>query len=134
MLNHLFVYGTLRKNRKGAVHPYLRRNAVFISRASVPGKLYQVDTYPGAISAPAQSEYWVYGEVYRMLSRETVLRILDEYEECASHFPQPHEYQRLSETVTLISGKRMQAWVYWFRRPTSGLHQIESGDYFDYLP
>ncbi len=131
MLNHLFVYGTLRKEKDGALHPFLGNKAVYIGKASIPGKLYQVNTYPGAVPAPFQSNHVVYGEVYRLLKPEQILRILDDYEECATHFPQPHEYQRLPETVTLSDGKRIDAWVYWFRHSVKGLRQIKSGDYFD---
>jgi len=134
VLNHLFVYGTLRKTKSGIVHPYLSKSAVFIDKASIPGKLYQVDTYPGAIPAFAQSKCQVYGEVYLLLNPKHVLRVLDEYEECASHFPAPHEYQRLPETVAFLDGKPIRAWVYWFRHSIDGLRQIKSGDYFDYLP
>jgi len=134
VLNHLFVYGTLRKTKSGIVHPYLSKSAVFIDQASIPGKLYQVDTYPGAIPALAQSKYQIYGEVYFLLNPKHVLRVLDEYEECASHFCTPHEYQRLPETATFLDGSRIRAWVYWFRRPIESLRQIKSGDYFDYLP
>lgn len=95
------------------------------------GKLYLVGSYPGAVPAPASCGQVVHGEVYRLLKPEQTLRILDDYEECASHFPQPHEYQRLPETVTLVDGQRITAWVYWFRRSVLGLSQIKSGDYFD---
>ena len=133
LLNYLFVYGTLRKTQNGNLHPYLKNHAVFIDRASLPGKLYQVEHYPGAIPAPLGSQGLIYGEVYRLLQPEAVLSILDEYEECASHFPQPHEYRRAPETVILSNEKRLRAWVYWFCHPVSGLPQISSGDYFDYL-
>lgn len=134
MLNHLFVYGTLRKAKNGMLHPYLRKDAVFIDHASVPGRLYLVGPYPGAISVPAQAEHLVYGEVYRLLNPERVLRVLDEYEECASHFPQPHEYERLPQTVNLAGEGTVEAWIYWFRHPASRLRPIKSGDYFNYLP
>ncbi|MGY6274194.1 gamma-glutamylcyclotransferase family protein [Methylomonas sp. MgM2] len=133
MLNHLFVYGTLRRAKGGDFHPYLKDKATFIHSASVPGKLYQVDRYPGAIPAPYGSKSRVYGEVYRLFKPEGLLRVVDEYEECTEHFPQPHEYQRLAATVTLGDGKTTKAWVYWFRRSVYGLRQIPSGDYFDCL-
>lgn len=133
LLNCLFVYGTLRKAQNGNLHPYLKNRAVFIDQASLPGKLYEVAHYPGAIPAPANSQHLVYGEVYRLFQPSSVLSILDQYEECSSHFPEPHEYQRNPETVVLSNGKRLRAWVYWFRRPVSGLTQIASGDYFEFV-
>ena len=131
MLQYLFVYGTLRQTSNGSLHPYLKNRAVFISQAKLPGKLYQIRNYPGAVPSPANNECLVHGEVYRLLKPAELLRILDEYEECSRHFPKPHEYQRLAASVTLADGKQIQAWVYWFRHPTSGFRQIVSGDYFN---
>ena len=132
-MNHLFVYGTLRKTQRGKLHPYLKNNTLFIDNASLPGKLFQISDYPGAVPGPLYSRHLVYGEVYRLLRPNRVLHILDQYEECAPHFPKPHEYRRVAETVTLSNGKRLQAWVYWFCHPVTGLKQIRSGDYFDQL-
>ncbi|QPK64719.1 gamma-glutamylcyclotransferase [Methylomonas sp. LL1] len=132
MLRYLFVYGTLRKTQDGRLHPYLKKRAVFIDHASLPGKLYQIGCYPGAVPEPAASGFRVHGEVYRLLDPARLLPILDEYEECTGHFPQPHEYRRVSASVTLADGWPLKAWVYWFRHSTAGLRQISSGDYLDY--
>lgn len=134
MLHYLFVYGTLRKAQNGDIHPFLKNQTIFIDRASVPGKLYLIDTYPGAIPTAADSSGRIQGEVYRLLHPERLLPTLDEYEECTSHFPKPHEYQRQATHVILGNGKTIDAWIYWFRRPIKKLRQITSGDYFDYLP
>jgi gamma-glutamylcyclotransferase (GGCT)/AIG2-like uncharacterized protein YtfP len=131
MLEYLFVYGTLRQDRNGRMHHYLKNRAVFIDKASLPGKLYLILDYPGAVPSPDDSGHTVQGEVYRLRHPTTVLQQLDEYEECSSQFPKPHEYQRLETTVMLASGKPVQAWVYWFRHSISGLKQISSGDYLE---
>jgi len=134
MLNTLFVYGTLRKARNGELHPYLKQHAVFVGQAHLPGKLYQIDHYPGAIQVAAFSKLRIQGEVYRLSQPQTTLAVLDEYEECTPHFPMPHEYRRQAETVILANGTALNAWVYWFERPVCGLKPIDSGDYYPYLP
>ncbi|MGR8930099.1 MAG: gamma-glutamylcyclotransferase family protein [Gammaproteobacteria bacterium] len=131
MIKHLFVYGTLRKSRSGVVHPYLSNLCVFVDQASLPGRLFRVNHYPGAIPTPPHSRFRVYGEVYRMSHPVKLLDILDDYEECSSHFPTPHEYRRVPETVALANGGTVRAWIYWYRHSIAGLPEITSGDYFD---
>lgn len=130
MLNHIFVYGTLRKTVQGNLHPYLKNHAAFIGLASLPGRLFLVANYPGAIPSPNHSDHRICGELYRLLRPRQTLRLLDEYEECSERFPKPHEYQRRAETVKLDDGKTMMAWVYWYQYPTVGLKQLTSGDFF----
>lgn len=134
MLDYLFVYGSLRRAKNHSLHPYLNTHAVFIDRATLPGKLYHIASYPGAIPVHANDKSWIRGEVYRLLRPKLMLPILDHYEECTPQFPQPHEYQRRMSPVTLENGKILSAWVYWYGRPVAGLTQIATGDYFQYLP
>lgn len=134
MLDRLFVYGTLRKAQDGSLHPFLRGQAVFMDLATIPGELFHVAGYPGAVLAPVNILHVIHGEIYRLLRPEFTLRQLDEYEECAEHCPKPHEYQRRALSVTRLNGKSMPAWVYLYQRQTAGLRRIEGGDYFAFLP
>lgn len=133
MAQYLFVYGSLRKNRAGRTHPFLANRSRFIGNASIPGKLYRVRNYPGAVPDAIDSRNRVSGEVYQLLQPEKLLPILDDYEECTPRFPPPHEYQRVLNTVTLADNRELNCWVYLYRKPTIRLQRIESGDYFDYL-
>ena len=133
-INHLFVYGSLRKANDGSLHPLFKNQVAFIGTASLPGKLYRVDTYPGYISRLACNGFVVTGEVYRLNQPVRLLKNLDEYEECARHFPQPHEYKRLTKSVTLSNGRRLTCWVYVYNRQTAGLKEILDGDFLTYLP
>jgi gamma-glutamylcyclotransferase (GGCT)/AIG2-like uncharacterized protein YtfP len=133
MLQYLFVYGTLRKNKSGDLHTLLHNQARYINSASMPGKLYEIQHYPGAVPAIAASGCLVHGEVYLLLYPHRLLQVLDNYEECTDRFPQPHEYLRKQRAVTLTDGRILNAWTYLYYRPVSGLIQITSGDYFDYL-
>lgn len=133
MLEYLFVYGTLRKAKDGSVHPDLMQT-IFLNSASVSGKLYEVDNYPGLTLDFAGASQRVQGEVYRLLLPQQQLKKLDDYEECSELYPLPHEYQRMQTIVTLADGRAIKAWIYVFRHSIGGLKLITSGDYFAYLP
>ena len=133
-VNHLFVYGSLRKAIDGSLHAIFKNQAMFIGNASLPGKLYLIDNYPGLILIPTFCGYGVQGEMYRLIQPDRLLKNLDEYEECAKHFQQPHEYKRLTKSVILSNGRRLTCWAYIYNRPTAGLKEIIGGDFLSYLP
>lgn len=132
--NYLFVYGTLRQ-------AYLATTPVFAvvtaycqhyGLARMPGKLYEVNGYPGAVDAIMAGD-WVQGEVYGVLQEDQVFFQLDTYEECSPAFPQPHEYQRVQRWVTLANGQRVTAWVYLYQDSLTNRQYIPSGDYSQYV-
>ena len=150
MSTYLFVYGTL---RQGAGHPMHRLlsagaepAAEAMGRATYAGRLFDLGRYPGAVPDPT-GNWQVTGELYRLRQPESVLEALDQYEGCAPHSPQPHEYRRAMQTVRLANlpkgeathqqDEAVQAWVYIYNAPLdflldtlrSGARQIESGDY-----
>lgn len=125
----LFVYGTLRQADAHPMHRLLARHADDLGPAQVPGRLYVVTHYPGAVPSDRPEER-VQGELYR-LNDEAVLERLDDYEECSARFPLPHEYRREPAEVTLSSGERLTAWVYWYNHSTDGLRHLPGGDWQD---
>ncbi len=124
---YLFVYGTLRRHCLN--HPLLT-DCVYVADAHMRGELYEVNNYPAAI---ASESGLIAGELYCLEHPEQLLPILDDYEECAAHCPEPHEYLRCQQTVTLTDQKYLAAWVYIYNRPTESLQRIWSGDYLQYL-
>lgn len=131
--DHLFVYGTLRRDTKSEMYHLLARYADFVGEATYQGKLYRVDYYPGVVPS-AQPHDVVHGEVYQLRYPDKVLRCLDEYEECGPKFSEPTEYIRRKEIVQLSSGNVASAWVYIFNRSTDELERIQSGDFLRQLP
>lgn len=134
IVNHLFVYGSLRKALDDSLHVLLKNQATFLGFARLPGRLYLIDSYPGLVSIPIFSGFAVIGEVYRLHQPHRLLKLLDAYEECAVNFPQPHEYKRMAQSVKLSDGRRLLCWVYVYNRPTAGLKLIIGGDFLSYLP
>ncbi|MBF0275784.1 MAG: gamma-glutamylcyclotransferase [Nitrospinae bacterium] len=126
----LFVYGTLRKETKTAMHD-LFADCNYFSDGYMQGKLYEVNGYPGAIISEDKADK-IKGEIYTITVPGQILSHLDTYEECSENFPQPHEYIRKKLTVSTIDGDTVQAWVYLYNRDVSGLTLIKSGDYLSY--
>jgi len=130
MKEYLFVYGLLRQKAKHEKSSYLAENAKFIADCTYQGKLYLIDYYPGVIPSENADDQ-VIGEVFEVTKRET-LEELDYFEGIGDEFPQPNEYVRQLEEITLLDGIKMKAWVYVFNKPVNDYQEIESGDFLTY--
>ncbi|TRX00541.1 gamma-glutamylcyclotransferase family protein [Candidatus Methylobacter oryzae] len=126
--DYIFVYGTLRRDTNSEMHRLLVRYAEFVSDATYRGKLYKIDYYPGAVPSDNPGDV-VQGEVYLLHQADSVLPLLDQYEECGPEFPEPNEYSRRQQSVLLKDGRLVSAWVYIYNRSTEGLKPITQ-----YLP
>jgi gamma-glutamylcyclotransferase (GGCT)/AIG2-like uncharacterized protein YtfP len=125
---YLFVYGTLRSNSKHAMNKVLEREGDRIGRGRVPGILYNVGSYPGAVKKAGARAY-VVGDVYRLGDSDRALKVLDRYEGWNQKKPESSEFRRSRVAVDMGGAKRIQAWVYLYNRSTAGLSRISSGDY-----
>jgi gamma-glutamylcyclotransferase (GGCT)/AIG2-like uncharacterized protein YtfP len=125
---YLFVYGTLRRDINSEMYQLLARYGKFVGGATIQGKLYMVDYYPGLVPSDNLQDV-VCGEVYKLSRPDIALSRLDDYEKCGPTFSEPTEYVRRKQDVKLRSGEVISAWVYIFERPTVGLQLIESGDF-----
>lgn len=126
MSEFLFVYGTLRRQ---LIHNQrLQQHAEFIAEASMRGRLYLLDGYPGAVDSTDFADN-VQGELYRIRRATALFAILDDYEECSAKFPTPHEYRREQRQVRLADGRQFQAWVYLYNWDVRHLVQIVSGEF-----
>ena len=128
----IFVYGTLRKETAASMYHVLARCCEYFSEGMMQGQLFEVDGYPGAIESDNSSDV-IKGEVYRIIDREKLLPKLDEYEECTDKFPEPHEYKRKKQLISLPGGGSVSAWVYIYNHDVSKLEKIKHGDYPCYL-
>ena len=122
----LFVYGTLMRNAHHPQAQHFHQAARFLGPARWQGRLYLVSYYPGAVPSEL-TEVIVHGELWTLTNPQT-LALLDQYEECTSLDPLPHEYTRSIETVWL-GDQALKAWVYIYKRDTNGLKQITSGHF-----
>ena len=126
-VGRLFVYGSLRsdapRNHPPAVEAYARlgAGAVREGKATVSGRLYAPDWYPGLIPGRAGK---VQGEVWR-LEMPDLLAELDAYE--------GDSYVLEARQVTANDGRRVTAWAYRYVADVSGVPLIASGDYLDWV-
>jgi len=123
---YLFVYGTLldKQNEFGA---YLNDNCTFYTNGKMPGKLYDLGEYPGAILADEENKF-VYGKIYQLSNTEKVLELLDDYEGVGPDQEQPNLFIRELIDVSIPGGK-IKCWVYIYNLPVDGLDAIGSGVY-----
>ncbi|MCX4188799.1 gamma-glutamylcyclotransferase family protein [Methylophaga sp. OBS3] len=126
MSDYLFIYGTLRHYLIQDMQ--LHQDTEFIGEASMRGRLYLLDGYPGAVDSVDFADN-VVGELYRIRRQQALFSTLDDYEECSEKFPQPHEYRRELRPVSLADGRQIVAWVYLYNWDIRGLPQIVSGDF-----
>lgn len=124
---HLFVYGTLRRGSKNKFARLLHAHAQFAGNARIPGQLYRLGSYPGAVSSRRigdqtsdQIGEWIRGELYCLQDPRWVLRALDGYEGA--------KFRRVKLAARLDSGRTIEAWVYLYRGTPPG-PRIPSGDW-----
>lgn len=124
LVEHVFVYGTLRRGYAHAMSAWLAEQGQWCGRGRCAGALYRVAAhYPGLV--PSDGD-WVQGDLYALPATMAVavLAQLDAYEEIGNG-----EYRRERCTVYRESGDTVQAWVYVYCRAVSEGCRIDSGDF-----
>lgn len=126
VVDHLFVYGTLRRAAAHPMHALLSAAADSIGAARVRGRLYQLGHYPGLVLDDRAG--WVVGELF-FVHDPSVYAVLDEYEGAAPTDRPPHEYARVVGQVARAEGLQVSAWIYEYRWSVVGRAVISSGDF-----
>lgn len=121
----LFVYGTLRSDAPApaSVGRVVRAGTDPIGRGWIRARLYDAGGFPAAVP---DERARVVGEVRRLRRPDRTLALLDRYERAGG--PDPL-FRREAATVHLEGDGSVRAWVYFWERDTSGLAEIESGDW-----
>jgi gamma-glutamylcyclotransferase (GGCT)/AIG2-like uncharacterized protein YtfP len=115
----LFVYGTLRRGGSRSLAAGFP-SALFVSDATLRGRLYDLGAYPGVVVDAAAGA--VLGELYEVSTG--VLDALDDYEGCDDGF-----YARMRAEVD-AGGDRIACWVYALNPERYRLDApIDSGDW-----
>lgn len=123
----LFVYGTLMQGFQNPFALKLGQFSSFVGPGTFPGKLYRVSWYPGAVYLPDNSGT-VFGEIYRLTDPETLLPMLDEYEEVHSD-PDRSLYLRQIIPVIANNGAIFPCWTYIYNQSAEGLQEITDGKF-----
>ena len=127
LTERLFAYGTLRPGCGRSLSQMLATSADYLGPGRLPGRLYDLRVYPGAVfDAAARS--WIAGDVFALHRPATWLRVLDAYEEFDSNAPGRGEFRRELLPIDL-EGRSRRCWVYLYNRPVDSLTPIPGGDY-----
>lgn len=128
-IDHIFVYGTLRRAASRSRHDLLQP-ATLIGRGTFQGRLYDLGDYPGVVASDDPADL-VHGEIHRLHDPAATLARLDRYEGCDESAATPTEYVRAVADIRLPAGGSVHAYVYVYQRSLAGLRRIDSGDYLD---
>ncbi|QRR02529.1 gamma-glutamylcyclotransferase family protein [Dyadobacter sandarakinus] len=128
---YLFVYGTLMRGFANLFARKLEEEGTYLSAGSMPGSLYLVDWYPGAIRDESSISK-VYGEVFRLHAPDTLLTELDEYED-VSEDEKSSLYLRKKVDITCDTGDQLLCWTYLYNQPVHTLSLLKSGNFRDWV-
>jgi gamma-glutamylcyclotransferase (GGCT)/AIG2-like uncharacterized protein YtfP len=128
MKQYLFFYGTLLPSMASRELNKTVQRLRWVGRASMPGSLYDLGDFPGAI-LDANSSGRILGEVHELPNDAGVLAVLDQYEEFDPTDPAGSLFIRVRATATLEDGRKLPCWVYQYNRDPGTAQQIASGDY-----
>lgn len=126
---HLFVYGTLLSNIPSSMSKFLRRRATLVGKATTPGVLYNLGSYPGFV---AGGDALVAGELYLVdpVQAAQTMEMLDAYESVTGE--PTDEYKRTVVAVQVSGGGTFSAETYVFTGATEGKAIIPKGHYPTY--
>jgi gamma-glutamylcyclotransferase (GGCT)/AIG2-like uncharacterized protein YtfP len=131
--SYLFVYGTLRKGVNNQVKEEIINDVEWIGETEIPGRMYDIGRYPGAVPLTNNERGVIRGEIIKIMYPERVFKLLDHYEGYNPEELDRSEYYRAKEKINLEDGQEIDAWVYWYNFSVDGKKRIESSDYLDYL-
>jgi len=106
---------------------YLKSKTTYLGEAEMPGRLFKVDFYPGAIYEPETSES-VLGELYELKDMDQILEVLDTYEGYNPDQPENGLFHR-EEVIVKFGQEDLTAWAYLYNLPTEDLTPIPDGDF-----
>jgi gamma-glutamylcyclotransferase (GGCT)/AIG2-like uncharacterized protein YtfP len=128
MPEYLFVYGTLRPGMAPRRLAHLMKKMRYMGRASTPGRLYDLDAYPGAVLDP-DCDTEIKGEVFQLPDDGETLAALDTYEGFDARYPASSLFVRRRCRVTLKDDSKLVCWIYVYNWQVSPEALIRSGDY-----
>ena len=128
MSEFLFAYGTLQPGLAPEQVADVVRELASVGKGSVPGTLYDLGSFPGAVLESSSSRR-ISGTVYRLPAGADILPRLDEYEEYYPESPKASQFIRRLCPVQLTDGRMMECWVYEYNGRRDRAPILESGAY-----
>jgi gamma-glutamylcyclotransferase (GGCT)/AIG2-like uncharacterized protein YtfP len=118
----VFVYGTL---RTGGSNRFRMDGGESLGPASVRGRLYAIDWYPGLVPDAAAGP--VTGELFAVAAAH--LRELDAFEGIPEGADAGAEYRRVRARVEVHSGGNRTAWLWEWLGPVDESRRLGGGDW-----
>src|SRR5262245_60236003 len=128
---YLFVCGTLRSGLAPGEVAGIMGTMLRIGAGSVPGRLYDLGDFPGAVLDPG-CDAKVIGEVFQLPDDGAALAALDAYEGIDPQDQGDCMFVRREAEITLEDGGALRCWIYVYNREVASSTLIASGDYLIY--
>src|SRR5216684_8945284 len=128
MTEYLFLYGTLKPNEAASDVAETVRTLRRVGSATVPGRLYDLGDYPGAV-IDRSAKTSIKGELFELPNDDSALKALDDYEEFNRTDRKNSLFVRTRTVAELYDGRRLSAWIYVYNRDPGSARLIASGDY-----
>ncbi|MCG5547398.1 gamma-glutamylcyclotransferase family protein [Halorhodospira halochloris] len=136
--DRLFAYGTILDNPQDPqVQAAITRYTDKIDDAYVPGRLYDLGSFPGAVpllGGKEQQQHWVKGQILEIIDSHRVFKVLDAYEDADINHPKAGMFRREKVTVTPNSASEepFTCYIYWINKVPPYAHRIEDGDWLSH--
>lgn len=133
--DRLFAYGTILDNPPDPqVQAAITRYTEKIDDAFVPGRLYDLGGYPGAVpllTGKEQQSHWINGQILEIIDSRRVFQVLDAYEDADPNRPKAGTYRRESVDVIPKNApqEQMRCYIYWVNKVPPYAPRIEGGDW-----
>ncbi|MFQ5631265.1 MAG: gamma-glutamylcyclotransferase [bacterium] len=127
----LFVYGTLLRGMENAAFLQSPEKAIFYSRGTIRGKLYDLGYFPAYVKTRANEavqRHEITGEIYEIKYPEVLFETLDLIEGYNHQHPERSLFIR-EKTISRTEKGEKEVWVYIYNQSLDGCRLIESGDY-----
>jgi gamma-glutamylcyclotransferase (GGCT)/AIG2-like uncharacterized protein YtfP len=121
---YLFIYGTLHPEHAPEEIADIVRGFVNLGSGSVPGTLYDLGSYPGAVLDDSSSRR-IWGTVFRLPGDMEVLHRLDVYEEFDPQASHTSLFIRRLYPVELTGGPVLPCWIYEYNGPRDQASIVE---------
>jgi gamma-glutamylcyclotransferase (GGCT)/AIG2-like uncharacterized protein YtfP len=131
-MSFLFAYGSLRTAAGYAPVRAIVARLKPIGTTRLPGRLYYLGSYPGAIFDAGAAEF-VVGDVFELADARALLAEIDAYEGYDPGMPDAGEYLRRRQAVDVAGIGTLDCWLYELRHVPTGAVAIDSGDYVAWL-
>jgi gamma-glutamylcyclotransferase (GGCT)/AIG2-like uncharacterized protein YtfP len=127
LVERVFTYGTLMRGECRESRLRFDGNVVSVTRACVPGALFDLGPYPG-MRLSGEPGHMAHADLYRVRHVGKTIEILDEIEDFKGYGEEGSLYRRALIQARDESGSSFLAWIYIFEGPDAGV-PIPSGDW-----